>query len=369
VGWDQVLSWRMERQFLVPRGARSVPEVVGRLCGVQAQVASCAELAVAVRQVVPQLGAVDESLADRSVVKTWAMRGTLHLLVPAEAGAYLALLGDLRSWERSSWQRNFGVTSDDMVALIDAAADALDGRVLTRDELVGELISRTGGHHLEHQLRSGWGAVLKPLAWMGLLCQGPVQGGRVTFTRPDTWVADWPALPAVSDAAAVVIRSYLQVYGPATSEAFDSWLTRGATSKPKLRAWFAALEDELVEVDIEGDVGYVLAGDVDQLAATEPAAVVRLLPGFDQYLLGPGTRDTHIVAASRRSQISKAAGWISPVVIAGGRVVGVWSVVDGTLEIGLFDEAGTIARKALEDEAERINRFLGRALVVKAVSC
>lgn len=368
VSWDQVLAWRMGRQLLDPRGTHPTPDVVGRLCGVQAQVASSAELALAVRQRDPQPGLATEALRSRQLIKTWAMRGTLHLLVPEDAVAYLALLADLRTWEKPGWQRSLGVTAGDMAALADAVEHVLADRVLTRDELVAELVARTSSHHLEQPLRSGWGMLLKPLAWMGLLCNGPNEGSRVTFTRPATWVAGWPGLPEPHDAAPVAIRAYLRAYGPATSEAFDRWLTRGTTAKKKVRAWFAALDDELIEVDVEGDPAYLLAEDADELHATAPASSVRLLPAFDQYVLGPGTADTRLVPAARRPQISKTAGWISPVVLAGGRIAGVWSVEDETLSIGAFDEAGNIDSEPLAAEAERVARFLGRTLRVKLQS-
>jgi hypothetical protein len=368
VRWDQLLAWRMRRQLLDPRGSPSTAEVVQRLCGVQAQVPSAAELAVAVRQDDPRPGLAEEALASRELMRTWAMRGTLHLLVPHDAGAYLALLADLRSWERPSWQRNFGVNTDDMAALADAAASALHGRVLTRDQLVAELLARTGSRHLKEQLRSGWGAVLKPLAWMGHLCNGPGEGGRVTFTRPDTWVSGWRGLPPTHEAAKIAIRAYLRAYGPATSEAFDGWLTRGMTSKKKVREWFSTLDDELIEVDVEGNVAHLLAADADELAATAPGRGVRLLPAFDQYVLGPGTGDTRVIASARRSQVSRAAGWISPVVLAGGRVAGVWNIDDATLAIELFDEAGKPDRKALDAEAERIGRFVDRELQMSVQS-
>jgi hypothetical protein len=84
--------------------------------------------------------------------------------------------------------------------------------------------------------------------------------------------------------------------------------------------------DEARLVDVEGEDCYALAEDVDELASTRPTRTVRLLPGFDQYVLGPGTNDTQLIPARRRSEVSKAAGWISPVVVAGGRVTGVWQI-------------------------------------------
>ena len=89
----QALAWRLERQLLEPVGDRSVPEVVRRLCGVQAQVASSADLAIRVRQRSSRPGDVATSLRDGDLLKTWAMRGSLHLLTPEDGGSFLALDG------------------------------------------------------------------------------------------------------------------------------------------------------------------------------------------------------------------------------------------------------------------------------------
>jgi len=102
--WPQVLAWRLRRQLLDPPGPDGPVEIARRLAGVQAQVAGSAELAIAVRQSRPDREAVRRALwEDGTLVRTWAMRGTLHLLPAAEAGAYLSLMGSLRSWERPAW--------------------------------------------------------------------------------------------------------------------------------------------------------------------------------------------------------------------------------------------------------------------------
>lgn len=90
-----------------------------------------------------------------------------------------------------------------------------------------------------------------------------------------------------------------------------------------LRGWFADLADELAVVEVAGSPAYARAGDIEEIAATRPSEVVRLLPAFDQFVLGSGTQDTAIIAAGRRPAVSRPAGWISPVVVAGGRVVGI----------------------------------------------
>ena len=96
ISWPQALAWRLRRHELDPPGQLPVDEVVGRLAGVQAQVASFAEFAVRVRSSAVPAGGVADALARGDLIKTWAMRGTLHLLTPEEAGPALALLASVR---------------------------------------------------------------------------------------------------------------------------------------------------------------------------------------------------------------------------------------------------------------------------------
>lgn len=320
VTWAQVLGWRMRRQFLDPPDGGGPVETTRRLAGVQAQVASASEVTIAVRQAEPDRGSVASALVDRTLVKTWAMRGTLHLLPADEAAAYLELAAAHRNWERASWQKTFGATPADLEAIAAAASEALaSGAALTREELTAEILGRTDSAHLSEVLGSGWGTLLKPLAWWRVLCFGPPKGNRVTFVN-----ADW--LPRVPDAASAVLRAFLGAYGPTTPELFDKvWLSRGNTRKALVRRWFAALLDELAEIDVEGEPRLMLAGQVNELLATAPSETVRLVGAFDAYVLGGGTAAAEMIPASKRAEVSRAGGWIAPVVLRGGRVVGVWS--------------------------------------------
>src|SRR3954462_6322322 len=195
VTWAQALAWRMERQLLEPVGTLSVPRVVRRLCAVQAQVASSAELAVRVRRRSSRTGEVARALSDGRLVKTWAMRGTLHLLTPEDAGAFLSLIAAGRSWERPSWQTYFGVTPKQLDDLREVVRDTLGGKALTRAELIDAVTAQRGYGHLGEALREGWGTLLKPYAWQGDLCFGPSQGNRVTFTTPATASSRWAGVP------------------------------------------------------------------------------------------------------------------------------------------------------------------------------
>jgi hypothetical protein len=362
ISWRHALAWRMERQLLDPVGRLSVAGVVRRLCGVQTQVASSAELAVRVRRATSRGGEVARALAEGRVIKTWAMRGTLHLITPEEGGAFLSLIAAGRSWETPAWERYFGLSPKQLEGFRHIVRDALDGKVLSREELIAAVIAQRGFGHVGEELRSGWGTLLKPIAWQGDLCFGPSRGNRVTFMRPDHASSRWAGVPEPDEAAPIAIASYFGAYGPATIENFRNWLSRGRVSARRIRSWFGAMGERLAEVEVDGERAYVLAKDLDALAAAKPSSAVRLLPGFDQYVLGLGTEDRHVVPAKRRTAVSKQAGWISPIVVAGGVVSGVWELERGRVRVAWFKEAGKIPRDALEAEVARLSSILGRHL-------
>ncbi|OFW73304.1 MAG: hypothetical protein A2Y55_06010 [Actinobacteria bacterium RBG_16_68_12] len=352
----------MQRHLLDPIGRLPVADVVGRLCGVQTQVASSAELAIRLRRETSRHGEVDRALRDGRLIKTWAMRGALHLLTPEEAGAFLSLMAAGRSWERPSWQRYFGVTTKQLDALRQAVGVALEGGPLTRDELATAVIARRGLRHVGEALRSSWGTLLKPLAWNGDLCFGPSRGSRATFMRPEDASSRWSGLPDPDEAAAVAMVAYFRSYGPATIDAFCNWLAGGWFGKRQLRTWFSALEQRLVQIDVDGEQAHVLAEDLDELASVTPTTAVRLLPGFDQYVLGSGTGDGHVVPTSRRAAVSRQAGWISPVVVVGGVVCGTWELDGDRVRVAWFGEAGRPPRNALRAELTRLSSILDRDL-------
>jgi Winged helix DNA-binding domain len=360
--WPQALAWRMRRQYLDPIGRPGVPDVVRRLCGVQAQVASSAELAVRVRRATSRPGDVARALADGRLIKTWAMRGTLHLLTPEDGGAFLSLMAAGRSWERPSWQRYFGVTPAQIDLLRDAAAEALDGAELTREELAAAVVSHRGLEHVGEALGSGWGTLLKPLAWQGAICFGPSRGNRVTFTRPEAASARWAGVPEPDAAAPTAILAYLGAHGPATAGRFGTWLAGGWFGKRRLRAWFEGLRDRVSEVEVEGERAFVRSEDLDDLLSTRPVRTVRLLAGFDQFVLGAGTGDAHVVPQERRAAVSKQSGWIAPVVVVGGVVRGTWQLHGDEVAVDWFAEGGPLPRTALRDEVARLAEILGRGL-------
>ncbi|SEG42513.1 Winged helix DNA-binding domain-containing protein [Nonomuraea solani] len=340
VTWPQILAWRLRRQFVSAADGPGAVAVVERLCGVQAQVASSARLAVAVRSAEPDPGAIDRALwTDRTLVKTWLMRGTLHLLPAGELAGHCSALASLRFWEKGSWQRGHGVTAAEIAAIIDAVPSALGERALTREELVDAVVAATGDAHLRQALTSGWGVLLKPLSRLGELCYGPPRDGKVTFTAPRSWVPGWPGgLPPYEEAGVRVARAFLGAHGPATPEMFDKWLFGGVARKGVLKGWFGELGPELTEIEADDGMPLLaLTEHLDDLAATAPSSEVHLLPGFDQYILGAPRTLAPLVPPALKSKVSRQAGWISPVVVHEGRVAGTWEAKGGEIALDLAE--------------------------------
>ncbi|MEU7892164.1 winged helix DNA-binding domain-containing protein [Nonomuraea sp. NPDC049152] len=351
--WPHVLAWRLRRQFVAAADGPGAVEIARRLCGLQNQVASSTRQAVAVRSATPRPGELDRALwQDRTLVKTWVMRGTLHLLPSEELADYCAALGTLRFWEKGSWQRGHGVTAAETEAIIDAVPKILEGAHLTREELVEAVVEFTGDDHLRQALTSGWGALLKPLARLGELCYGPPRERRVTFTSPRAWLQSWPAeLPPYEEAGVRLARAFLAAHGPSTPEAFDTWLFGGVVKKAVLKGWFRDLAPELTEVHVDGATLLALTEHLDDLAATEPSRDVHLLPGFDQYILGAPRNLEPLIPSAVKAKVSRAAGWISPVVIYEGRVAGVWEGKNGEPALELFEP---VPEQPLADAVARL---------------
>jgi hypothetical protein len=179
---------------------------------------------------------------------------------------------------------------------------------------------------------------------------------------PTAASAAWGGVPDPDEAAPIAILAYLAAYGPATADGFGNWISRGRIARRSLRSWFSGLGHSITQVDVDGEPSYVRAEDVDELGSARPTDAVRLVPGFDEYVLGPGTDDTRIVPAARRRHVSKQSGWIAPVVVTGGVVGGTWSLDEDVVRVAWFPETGAAPRKALAAEAERLATVYGRDL-------
>ena len=347
--------------------------VAKRLCGLHAQVMSSAELTVWARVEGVERGEVARALwEDRTLVKTWAMRGTLHLLASDELALWHAALGTSRQYLREeAWKNYFGITLAELDRLTEAIGEALDGQVMTRAELMEAVGRVLGSKAFGAKIgESSWGTILKPAAFTGRLCFGPSVGQRVRFTRPDTWLKRAADSEAVDPAAATaeVTRRFLAAYGPATDRDLGRWWNGGVMMA---RRWIAALGGEAVEVDLEGERAWMLAKDAREVrGAAVGGRSVRLLPGFDQYVVAASCHAHQLLPhGDLRSRVFRPQGWISPVLLVNGRMEGTWrhEIKGSRVEVAVqpFGKVAEWVRRAASEEAERLAEFFGGALKLR----
>src|ERR1700737_129260 len=162
--WRQVMAWRTQRHHLHRRASRAkMLDVIARIGGLHAQLLSPAELTLWARVEGLDPQAVQHALwQDRSLVKTWAMRGTLHLLPASELTLWQAAFNTDPRYLKPFWLRYFGVTSQELERLVAGIAEALDSRILTREELADEVSRITRSAELGGKIRQSWGTMLKP---------------------------------------------------------------------------------------------------------------------------------------------------------------------------------------------------------------
>jgi len=348
---------RMTRQGLAARSATASPAQAARAAvGLQAQDAGAARLGVRARTAAVDEAAVTDAVErERSVVRTWLMRSTVHLVAAADARWMTALYGPVMERAHRTRWRGLGITEP----LVDAAAvhaqELLAGRGLTRHEFAAELTARGLTLGDDGQVPTH---LLAALTARGLTCRGEDRGRDTTFVLLDDWVGAaedgrTPADTAPADPLAELARRYFRAFGPATAADFATWsgLPSGAA--------LTAIRDELTEVEFDGRRGWTL-GEV------EPRPGFRLLPMFDNYLLGYRDR-TALLDPARHPQVY-VGGIIKATVVCDGRVIGIWRLQrtarKAAVVVTPFEPFTRRHHDELDRERTDLERYLGRPVTV-----
>ena len=333
-----------------------VAAVTRALCALQAQAFDAARHQVRVRSVGLTAAAVDHAFeVDRSVVRTWLMRGTLHLCAADDARWLVDLFGSALVQFGASRRRALGL--DDATCergvqvLRTALADGPMARRQIRERMVSAgVLEEPVGQSLVH--------LLYHAAALGVICSGPRMGRDDSFVLLDDWVPRSSG-PSGDAALAELARRYFAAYGPAAPADLAAW---SGLRQPVIRAAMAAISSELVEFpgSIRGLWTLGTAADVGDIARPD----VRLLGHFDTYLLGYRRRE-HLGGAEAEAWIHDGGGgWIRPVICIDGWIAGGWRLepTGGVVEITImpFDRIGRRADAAIGREVAAISRFLDR---------
>ncbi|WP_069743838.1 winged helix DNA-binding domain-containing protein [Streptomyces sp. EN23] len=328
VTWAGANARRLARQRLHPAAATPVSpfaapaEAVAAMLGAHAQVLSAAELSVGLRG--DGLTRTDVRTAlwtDRTLVKTFGPRGTVHLLPAADLPLWTGALSAVPTGP-NPFPKDARMTPDQVEAVVAAVGDALTGAELTIDELSDEVVARTGPWAGDlvmpgfQTMWPRWRQVLHLAGHRGVLAYAPNRGRKATYTNPGC-----TPLPGAGALAALVER-YVYVYGPATPAHFARWL---AAPKHWAAERFAALaaSGAIEEVTLAEDgPAWVVAGDTDFPDA--PVRGVRLLPYFDAFTIASWPRERLFPGAAWDRALGGGQAGNFPVLLVDGVVAGVW---------------------------------------------
>ena len=330
-------------------------DVVRHLVGIQAQAPMAAELGIRARCRRATLENVERTrLEERSIVRTWAMRGTMHLVSAEDLGWLVPLTVEpsrARAYRRLAEEGLPAQAAERALGLIE---DMLVSEgPLTRPEIAERLRRRripAGGQAMHH------------LAWLaaadGAVCFGPMRSGRPTVVLVRDWIGRAPTLGRDQSLAELATR-YLAAHGPSEPGDLAQW--SGLRAGEVRRAW-SLIADRLAEVEVAGSTLWRLKG---RRSEARPGPV-RLLPMFDEYLLGWRSRQLTLRERHRRAVVP-GGGMILQSAVADGTVRGTWSaeIRDGTLHVTvpLFTRPDAALRHGLAEEAEDVRRFRGLSAV------
>jgi hypothetical protein len=328
---------------------RSPADLAREVAGIQAQDLRAGRLGFRARSA--RLGATDVDRArtdERSIVRTWAMRSTMHMLAADDAGWLLPLFDPGLVSDSRRRLGQLGLDERAQSRALNAIRNALESEgYLGRSELV-ERLGRIGieidAARRVHLFRLATG--------MELAILGPDRGAQTLLALRSSWLGEPPRHDRVT-ALRELARRYFHAFAPATETDFGGW---SGLPLRDARAGIAGISDELVEVRI----GAARAWAPKRGSRRARAGVVRLVPAWDNYLMGHRDRD-FIAGPDRWSRIMPGGGLIRPTVMVDGVAVGTWSVRRGKgaveVEVSPFGGLDADVEEAMRGEVEDIRRF------------
>lgn len=309
---NDIARLRLVNQQITCSRCKTPAEVVRTLGALQAQDRASALWAVGVRLPGSTQADIEQAIAQHRIVRTWAMRGTLHFLAAEDVRWMLELLAPRMLSNTDRRDRKLGLDAATYARSRKLLEKALQGgRQLPRDEVYAVLergkISTEGqrGYH-----------ILWHLGLEGVICFGQHEGKQPTFALLDEWVPESRKLARDAALAELALR-YFNSRGPATAQDFATWTKFSLTDA---RATLAAVADRLRQFQFEGET-YWMPQEMP-----EPASMLQafLLPAFDEYLLGYKDRGAVLDAAHATKVVPGGNGMFLPMMVLNGRIAGTW---------------------------------------------
>ena len=300
---------------------------------------------------------VEKALADRSIVRTWPARGTLHFVAAQDVRWMLELLTPRVIAGTAGRYRQLGLDEDTFSQSRKVLAEALKGgnRLLRNamNQVLESANISTAGQRGIH--------ILGRMAQEGLICFGPREGKQHTFVLLEEWVPAAKTMPR-DQTLGELARRYFTSHGPALLQDFVWW--SGLTTA-NARAGLEMAAPHLEQTMIEGRTYWQSRSAPD---LPEALATPRLLPAFDEYLVGYTDR-TSVLEQQYIKQTNAGGGILNPTIIIDEQVVGTWKRTlkkdSVTITPAWFTEPSEAQKHALHLAALQYTGFLELALSYK----
>jgi hypothetical protein len=338
-------------------GPAGVADVVTWFGAMQAQDVASVLWSLGVR--LPGFTVIDvqAALERREALRTWPMRGTVHLVPPRDARWMLEVLGSYTVARTGPRRTALGLDDKTAEGAVDVLGTALaGGGRLTRAQCLAALADAgisTAGQRGYHLL---WYASQR-----GVTCIAPNIGNEQTFALLDEWAPD-PHRPARDEALATIALRYFRSHGPTTRQDFAGWTGLPAADAKKA---IAAAGDSLTTVQVDGHDMLLDPARLDARAAGGEHDFLAL-PGFDEYLLGFKDRSLMLAAEHKQAIIPGGNGMFQPTIVRNGRVIGTWkrsiTRAHTVVHVQPLVAIGTSDRTAIQHALEPYAPFVGLPL-------
>jgi Winged helix DNA-binding domain len=349
---QHIRTTRAHAQLLAGGARKTFPEaVLRRVFAIQAQDLTAADLGIHARgRDITALAIRTAYENERSIVRNWFMRGTLHTIPSEDARWAIRLLGPRFLAATSRRYQQLGLNDD-----LRKRADNLIRRVLgthgplTRVELTQHLTTLgicPDGQAPFHLIRHA--------ALAGIICHGPLHAGTATYVVLDDWLPSTGNHLEEDVALAELAHRYLIAYAPADMEDFATW--SGLPITWARRAWKKLAQSGTITTRAGLTT---LARCGHQPGCTPRPPDVRLLPAYDNYLTGYRTREASVPAA-HQTRVWPGGGTIRPTVIADGLAVATWTRHSGgrMIQVEAFEPLSLEIQTEVDAETAAVMRFL-----------
>jgi len=344
------------QQITSPR-FKKVEDVVGSLGAMQAQDFAGAKWSIGLRLPGTTEADIERAIEERAIIRTWALRGTLHFVAARDIHWILTLIAPRLHANQVAPFRKVSLTDSALHKSQDIMRRVLQGgNTITRKALLQEI--QDGGVSVE-DIRANF--ILLRAAVDGVICSGPRQGKEYTFVLLDEWVKP-PAPITREEALANLAKCYFKGHGPATLQDYIWW---SGLSRAEAQQGMGLASKSLSSVEVD-DQKYFMGRNKTEL---HKDTQVHMLPGFDELLLGYTDRSASLAPVFAKRVAANKNGLFAATLVSDGEVIGLWkrTLVKDKVMIAVeplkpFSKA---QHRAITQAVKRYGSFLGMAPVLE----